>query len=155
VETVAAQHEVNLQGSPVRGVNDWMITEADRFHRGGEAHAASHGAKSVDQIPEEELLGIDVVDAAAQCGVAQDVPYASPAELTAPEGFPSGQHPLRQPVGLEQSSSAVFDQADPSPGSYGGLIQALQNLAVDPGPKQHIRGEEARRPSPDDPDSAN
>jgi hypothetical protein len=57
-------------------------------------------------------------------------------------------------VGSEKSSSAVFDQARPSPSPHGGLVQALQDLAVDPGPKQHIRGEEARRPSPDDPDSA-
>jgi hypothetical protein len=57
-------------------------------------------------------------------------------------------------VSIEKSSSAVFDQARPSPGPYGGLIQALQDLTVDPGPKQHIRGEQARRPSPDDPDSA-
>jgi hypothetical protein len=55
-------------------------------------------------------------------------------------------------VGIEKPSGAVFDQAGPSPRSYGGLIQALQDLAVDPGPKQNIRCEQARWPRPDDPD---
>jgi hypothetical protein len=57
-------------------------------------------------------------------------------------------------VGIEQPSSAVFDQAHPSPAPHSGLIQALQGLAIDAGPNQHIRREQARRPSPDDPDNA-
>ena len=61
---------------------------------------------------------------------------------------------MGQPVGTEQPSRAVLDQSRPGPGPARRLRPGAQDFAVDPRPEQHIGGEQARRPSPDDPDSA-
>jgi hypothetical protein len=107
-------------------------------------------AKRVDQVTDQELLGIDVMEGTGQGPVLEDMPLAPPAELTTAEGHPPLEHPIGQAVAGEKASSAVLDQARSGPGPHGAFVKAFEYLAVDPGPNQHVRGEQARGPSPDD-----
>ena len=115
------------------------MPETDGLHRSAEADFASGGAQGIDQVADQELLGIHVMVAAAQSGIVKQVGSAVSAELAGAQGLSPREHPFGQAVGLEKPGRAVLDQAGPGPGPHGLLVEAFEHQAVDPRPHQHVR----------------
>jgi hypothetical protein len=85
VEAVAAQHDVADQAVPVDELDDRSVTQVDRRGRGHEADLPTRVAQRIDQVGDEQLLGIDAVLRPARRAVVVDL-VSSAAELAGAKG---------------------------------------------------------------------